>query len=165
MTVQISLKRNDWIFHAASGRTQISGHSDFRFFNDDCASSILTWVWADAASAACPAHPGSLAMTSMTFCSRHLWRRWAFLREYCIRARIIFYGVTSQYNSAFVFLKLWFQLGTLGMTDVHKWREVHCSALIPCVSDHLFLVSDFRQTPCRNFLQFFQFFIHCIFRI
>ena len=31
------------------------------------ASSILTWILADIASAACPAHPGSLEMISMTF--------------------------------------------------------------------------------------------------
>ena len=29
------------------------------------------------------------------------------------------------------------------------------SALVPCFIDHLFLVSDFRQLPCRDFLQFF----------
>ena len=28
------------------------------------------------------------------------------------------------------------------------------SALIPCFIDHVFLVSDFRQLPCRDFLQF-----------
>ena len=33
----------------------------------DCASSVLTCVQADTASAACPEHPGSLAMTSITF--------------------------------------------------------------------------------------------------
>ena len=31
------------------------------------AASILTWVYADTASAACPAHLGSLDMISMTF--------------------------------------------------------------------------------------------------
>ena len=75
MTVQVSRKRNDWIFHTGhdlghlcSGtRTQISGHSDFGFFNSDGASSILTWVWADIASAACPAHPGSRDKIHMTF--------------------------------------------------------------------------------------------------
>ena len=48
-------------------RIQISGHSDFRVFNNDGASSILTWAKADTASAACPEHPGSLDMISMTF--------------------------------------------------------------------------------------------------
>ena len=45
----------------------MSGHSDLGFFSIFGASSILTWVKADTASAACPAHPGSLEMMSMTF--------------------------------------------------------------------------------------------------
>ena len=53
--------------HLCRGRRiQISGHSDFGIFNDVGASSMLTWVQADTASAACPEHPGCLAMTSMT---------------------------------------------------------------------------------------------------
>ena len=36
-------------------------------FNNVDASSILTWVYAVVASAACPEHPGSLDMISMTF--------------------------------------------------------------------------------------------------
>ena len=58
MTVQISLKRNDWVFHfwntilaicAVVDESQMSGHSDFRIFNSSGASSILTWVKADTA--------------------------------------------------------------------------------------------------------------------
>ena len=45
----------------------MSGHSDLGIFDHLGASSILTWVKADTASAACPAHPGSHAMTSITF--------------------------------------------------------------------------------------------------
>ena len=45
----------------------MSGHSDFRIFNNFGASSILPGYQADTASAACPAHPGSLDMISMTF--------------------------------------------------------------------------------------------------
>ena len=45
----------------------MSGHSDLGIFNNFGASSILTWVLADAASAACPEHPGSLDMISMTY--------------------------------------------------------------------------------------------------
>ena len=44
-----------------------SGHSDFGIFNNVDASSILTWLQADDASAACPEHPGSLDIMSMTF--------------------------------------------------------------------------------------------------
>ena len=39
------------------------------------------------------------------------------------------------------------------------------SALIPCFSDHLFFVSDFRHLLCRYLVKFFPFFIHCNFRI
>ena len=43
----------------------MSGHSILE--NNYGASSIFTWVQADTASAACPAHPGSLDMISITF--------------------------------------------------------------------------------------------------
>ena len=45
----------------------MSGHSEFGIFNKFGASSIFTWVLADTASPACPAHPGSLDMIYMTF--------------------------------------------------------------------------------------------------
>ena len=48
----------------------VSKHLDIltmKFFGKVGASSILTWVYADTASAACPAHPGHLSMTSITF--------------------------------------------------------------------------------------------------
>ena len=45
----------------------MSGHSDLGIFGNLGASAILTWVQADSTSAACPAHPGSLEMISMTF--------------------------------------------------------------------------------------------------
>ena len=47
-------------------RIQLTGHSDFGMSNSDGASSFLTWVETDTASAACPLHPGSLAMTSIS---------------------------------------------------------------------------------------------------
>ena len=54
--------------HLCRGRRiPISVHSDFGIFNSAGASSILTWVYGDTVSAACPVHPGSLAITSITF--------------------------------------------------------------------------------------------------
>ena len=44
----------------------MSGHSDFGIFNNLGASTILIRVQANTASAACPAHPGSLEITSIT---------------------------------------------------------------------------------------------------
>ena len=68
MTVQISLKKNHDFFHLCRGRRiQLSRHPDFGIFKNLGASSIFTWEEADTASAACPAHPGSLEMISMTF--------------------------------------------------------------------------------------------------
>ena len=43
----------------------MSGHSDLGIFSNFGASSILTWVQADTASAAFPAHPGNLDMMSL----------------------------------------------------------------------------------------------------
>ena len=52
--------------HLCRGRRiQMSGHSDFGIFNNLWASSILTWVQADTASAARPWQPGNLEMISM----------------------------------------------------------------------------------------------------
>ena len=54
--------------HLCRGRRiHISGHSDFGIFNNNGASSILTWVSADTPSVAGPAHPGSRDMISITF--------------------------------------------------------------------------------------------------
>ena len=44
----------------------MSGHSDLGIFSNCGASCFFTWVLADAASAASPAHPGNLEMVSMT---------------------------------------------------------------------------------------------------
>ena len=46
---------------------QISVHSDPRNFVSVGASAFLTWVYAHTKSLPCPAHPGSLAITSRFF--------------------------------------------------------------------------------------------------
>ena len=54
--------------HSCRGRRlHISGHSGFGMLSNFGASSIVTWVLADTASAACPVQAGSLATTSITF--------------------------------------------------------------------------------------------------
>ena len=56
------------VVHLCRGRrTQISGHSDFENLSNFGTPSILSWVQADTASAACPAQSGNLAMTSISF--------------------------------------------------------------------------------------------------
>ena len=52
-------------------------------------------------------------------CCCHLWCWWPLFSEYCIRSRIIFHNVTSEYNSTFVFLVLCLQFSIFQMTDVH----------------------------------------------
>ena len=47
------------------------------------------------------------------------------------------------------------------MAQIHQWRKMHFSALIPCFGNYFRFVSDFRQIPCRYFLKFFPFFLHC----
>ena len=63
MTVQIPFLKNYWVFHTGPlfGK-RTSGHPDFGTLNNVGASSILTWVSADTASAACAAHFGSLEL-------------------------------------------------------------------------------------------------------
>ena len=97
-------------------RIQMSGHSDFGILNNLWASSIFTWVSADTASAACPSQPGNLEMISMILAAV-IWNA----DDPCsvntlIRSRIIFYNITSEYNSTFVFLVLCLQFG------IFKWQ-------------------------------------------
>ena len=80
---------------------------------------FLTRVYAHIASAPCPVLPGILAVTSITFaavicdadepCSVHSAQE----------PESSFHSVTSEYYSAFVFLKFWFQLRIVEMTDIH----------------------------------------------
>ena len=54
--------------HLCRGRRiHTSGHSDFGILSNLGASSNCTWVYADAASAACPVQSGRPAKTSITF--------------------------------------------------------------------------------------------------
>ena len=68
-------ERNDWVFHTGprfwpfvlwQTRPNVWIFWLWNKNNVD-ASSILTWVYVDPASAACPEHPGSLEIMSMTF--------------------------------------------------------------------------------------------------
>ena len=61
------------------------------------------------------------------FCCCHLRCWWSLFREFCIRVRIIFYNITSEYNSTFVFWMFWFQLKFFEITEIH-W---HSSAAMP----------------------------------
>ena len=56
-----------WLGDSISLALQMSGRSDFGILSSFGASSIIAYVSADTASAACPEHPGSLVILSMTF--------------------------------------------------------------------------------------------------
>ena len=98
----------------------MSGHSDCGFFSNFGASFILTWVLVDTASAACPAQAGSLEMISMTFAAVICDADDPCSVKSCMRSRIIFHNVASEYNSTFIFLVLCLQFGILQMTEVHQ---------------------------------------------
>ena len=103
-----------------------------------------------------PAYKRILAGTS--------WKSGFHVHDFCgchLGRRNMFYNVTSEYGSTFIFLKFWFQLRIPKMTQIHQWRDMNFSSLIPCFIDHLFLGSDFRQLPCRNFSPVFPFFYFC----
>ena len=162
----ISLESNNSVFNVGPNfrpplcrgrRVLISGHSDLGSFNDS-AASIVTWAQAETASAACPAHPGSLALISSTF---HLWGRRTLLCEYCIRDSVVNLHVTSEYNQEVLFLKLWFQLHILKMTDLQPRSKMNCSWIFLC----LLLVLHFVQLPRWQLFELLPFFVHCSFRL
>ena len=138
-------------------RFQISGHSDFGIFNNVGASSTLTCVLADTASDACPAHPGSLEIMSMTFAA-----------VICDADDPCSAKTAYDPESSFTLsprsttLPLYFWCWGSN-SEFLRWQrsindaKVSFSALIPCFIDHLFLVSEFCQLPCQYFLQSSQF--------
>ena len=118
-SVQISFTKEHWIFtvwprflasYCRGRRIHTSGHSDFGILSNLWASTIFTWVYAAAASAACLAQSGNLAMTSITFAGVQLWSRRALFSEYCVCSWIAFHNVSSKHNCSFVLLELCLQL-------------------------------------------------------
>ena len=92
---------------------------------DSLPTSILTWVKADTASAACPPHDGSLATTSITFWGRHLWRRRTLVGNNSVRAKIVFYYVAPEHNASFVLSILWFQFQVFEVACVHQCSKMN----------------------------------------
>ena len=84
----------------------MSEHSDFEIFFDFGAASIFTWVLADTASAACPAHPGSLDMCVLTFAAVICDADEPCSVNTAEEPESFFYNVTSEYNSTFVFFEI-----------------------------------------------------------
>ena len=80
--------------------------------------------------------------------------------KYCIRPWVVFYNITSEYNSTFVFLVLCLQLSIFSNDIWHFTMQNELCARRPCFINHIFLTSDFRQIPRWSFLQFFTFLVH-----
>ena len=117
--------------HLCRGRRiQMSRHSDLGIFYNFGAYSIFTWVQADTASAACPAHPGSLDLISMPFAA-----------VICDAEEPCSVNTAWDPESSFtisplsttrplVFLVLCLQLDILQTTDVHQWGEMNFCATL-----------------------------------
>ena len=95
------------------------------------------------------------------YCSRHLWCWWSLFSEYCTRSWIIF---TKSARSTTRPLYFW-NCGS--NSKFSRWQRSINDASWTFLPSFLasaitsFLISDFRQLPCRYLLKFFPFFIHC----
>ena len=148
MTVQIPLRRNNWIFiqdhdfgHLCRDRRiQMSGHSDFGIF--EIASIFHFYLGKSWYCVCCLSIATRQSGDDIhDFCCCHLrcWR--SLFSEYCTRTRIIFYNITAEHNSTFVFLVLWLQFSIfrwqMSMNDA-KWT-VAPDALASSMTSFLFL--------------------------
>ena len=107
--------------HLCRGRRiQMCGHSDLGIFNNLWASSIFTWVSSRYCVCCLSIATRQSGDDIHDLSCFHLRCWWSLFSEYCIRSRIIFYNIASEYNSTFVFLVLCLQFGILQMTDVHQ---------------------------------------------
>ena len=161
MTVQISLKRNDWssILDHDFGHCVVVDESkcldipiwDFQQFG--CILHFylgINWYCVCCLSIATRQSGDDIH----DFCCCHLRCWWSLFSEDCIRSRIIFHNVASEYSSTFTFLVLCFQFSIFLMTDVHQWGKMNFCALRPCFIDHLWFTSHFCQIPRRNLIKF-----------
>ena len=129
----------------------MSGHSDFGIINNFGASSIF-YLGINRYCIRClSCAPWQSGYDIHDFSCYHLRCWWSLFGEYCVRPRIVFYNIMSEYNSTFVFLVLCLQFSIFQMTYVHQWGKMNFCALRLCVIDHLFLTFDFRQVPLRFF--------------
>ena len=150
--------------HLCRGRRiQMSGHSEFGIFNTFGASYIFDLGISRYCVRCLSSAPWQSGYDIHDFCYCHLWCWWSLFGEYCVRPRIIFHNVASEYNSACVLLVLCLQFGILPMTDVHQRGKMNFNAFRPCFIDHLWFVSDFCYVPRQSLFKFLPFFIHCCF--
>ena len=106
--------------HSCRGRRiQMSGHSDFGIFKQFvsifhfhlgiswycvCCLSIATWQSGDD-------------IHDLGGCHLRCWR--SLFSEYCVRPWVVFYNITTENNSTFIFSVLCLQFSIFQMTYVH----------------------------------------------
>ena len=125
--------------------------------------SILTCVWADTASAACPSQLGNLAKNIHYFCSL-LGRRRALFSENCVGSRVIFHCVPWSTT-----LPLYFcNSGSphfLRWLYVHQMQQSGFSCLVSLPKNNRLFCSWFFQGPMLELFRVFPFLVHCGFGI
>ena len=84
-------------------RIQLSGHSDFGIPNNLGSTSIFTCVLSRYCISCLSIATRQSGDDIHDFCCCHLWCCWSLFSEYGTRPRIVFYNITSEYNSTFVF--------------------------------------------------------------
>ena len=169
MTVQIPFKRNDWVFHTGPWMSLticvvvdeskcldtpilefsiICEHLPFSFGYTLILQLLLVHI---------ATRQSGDDIHDLGGCHLRCWR--SLFSEFCTRARVVFYNITTEHNLTFVFLVLCLQFSIfrwqLSINDA-KWivapvvlaSSITCFWLLTC------------QVPRRNFLQFFPFFVH-----
>ena len=95
-------------------RIQMSGHSDFGIFNNLWASSILGRSRYCVCRLSIATRQSGDDIHDFGCCHLRCWR--SMFSEYCVRARNVFYKITTEYNSTFVFLVLCLQF------SIFRWH-------------------------------------------
>ena len=112
---------------------------------------MFTSVSADTVSAACPAHPGNLATTSITFAAIICEADDHSSVNTAYAPRVIFYCVSSEHDLSFAFLALWFKLGILEKTHVHQCSKVDFPLLFLCFKSNILSALHFIHLPSKIF--------------
>ena len=129
--------------HVCRGRrNHISGHSDFGIVNNYGASSIVTWVQADTASAACPAQPGNLAITSITFSAVICEADDPCSVNTAYATESSFTMPLRSTTLPLYFCDFRFRLSVLEVTNVHQCSKVHflCDFCASSITSFLLLI-------------------------
>ena len=142
MTVQIPLKRNNWVFNTGPWfRSLVSWEDEVKCLDTPILESSIIWehlpfLLGDKPILRllrCPSQPGNLEMISMILAAV-IWDAEDFLfSEYCVRTWVVFYNITTEYNSTFVLLVLCLQFRWHMSINDAKWTvapDVLASSII-----------------------------------